>query len=80
VTALLPAGDVLNEGHSVHAMLPARAAYVPAAQFWQVAELLCPVAAENLPAAHFVHAALPTVSIHVPPGHGWQLDIPTCSL
>jgi hypothetical protein len=33
VTALLPAGDVLNTGHSVHAELAGRSEYVPAPQF-----------------------------------------------
>ena len=33
VTALLAAGDVLNEGHSVHTVLPGRLEYVPAKQF-----------------------------------------------
>lgn len=30
---LLSSGDVLNEGHSVHAKLPGRAAYSPTPQF-----------------------------------------------
>ena len=44
-------------GQAVHVLAPVTAAYVPAAQFTQVAAKVAPKTEEYMPAAHFTHVA-----------------------
>lgn len=53
----------------------AAAVYLPAVQVWQVAALLPPVSAENLPAAQRSQAALPVIALYVPATHAVQLPL-----
>jgi hypothetical protein len=50
---------------------------------WHVAELLCPVAAENLPAPQSVHTALevaPVLVEYLPAAHASQAALPVTAL
>ncbi len=58
-------------GHSEHAALPSLSANEPGAHGLHVAELLAPVAAENVPIGQRLQATEPFVASNAPWGH-WR--------
>jgi hypothetical protein len=68
--------------HKVHLVALGWVEYEPRAQLAHVAELLAPVALENLPGGHWVHSGLdsPTKAEYPPGGHEVQFVLPGAGL